>query len=290
MDVSTFLASQPYSPQTNETYSGMLSRLALWMESKALRIEDLTPEILRGYMLPEWSSSYRYLLVASLRSYLRWAGPSDHPILKMRERRTQSMPGRTLSSAEASRLIAFLYQHRTRRSYRRSLAMVMLAYEGGLRASELCNITLHELDLERRLVYVRRKGGRQITSCRFRPPVAMAIRQWLRDREAMAPGCDRLFVTDEGTPMDRGSWRLICRRLAGVAGIDHFSPHSLRRAAACRLSEAGASDDLIMSSMGWSDPGVMRLYTRLASLDAIEDLLPSASLALPADFMAEMGA
>jgi integrase/recombinase XerD len=290
MNVERFLAVAGYRPQTTETYRLTLSRISAWLDASSAALSDLTPEQFRTYLKPEWSPSYRYVTLAALKSYLRWDGQDAHPVLTMRERRVQSMPGRTIGRAEASALIAFLYQHRGRKTYRRTLAMLLLAYEGGLRASEVCGLTMHDLDLDRRVVLVRRKGGKKITPINFRIPVALALGAWLVDRATLPQGEQFLFLTDEGHKMSRDAWRLICLRLAKSAGLNHFSPHSLRRGAACRSYEAGMSSEQVREKYGWSDDATMRLYLRLAEVEVDESVLPSASIELPTDFMATMGA
>jgi integrase len=52
--------------------------------------------------------------------------------------------------------------------------------------------------------------------------------------------------------------------LARAAGV-RKSAHGLRKAAASRVAEAGASEAQLMALFGWTDPAMARLYTRAAN-------------------------
>jgi integrase len=58
-----------------------------------------------------------------------------------------------------------------------------------------------------------------------------------------------------------GNWM---HDLARAAGIDK-SAHGLRKAAAARVAEAGASEAQLMALFGWTDPAMARLYTKKAN-------------------------
>lgn len=58
-----------------------------------------------------------------------------------------------------------------------------------------------------------------------------------------------------------GNWM---HDLARAAGIKK-SAHGLRKAAASRVAEAGASEAQLMALFGWTDPAMARLYTKAAN-------------------------
>lgn len=58
-----------------------------------------------------------------------------------------------------------------------------------------------------------------------------------------------------------GNWFRDCCR---EAGLPECSPHGLRKAAAVRCAEAGATEHELMAMFGWDDPAMARVYTRMA--------------------------
>jgi integrase len=191
---------------------------------------------------------------------------------------------RTVTKEDIRRVVDYLWEHRSRRSYLRSLAMTLLSWEGGLRATECCELTLGALDLDNCTATVRRKGGRKITTILFGIPTAATIAAYLKVRPQV-PGETHVFLSSEGRPMTRVSWRLCLLRLARAAGIEHFSPHALRRGGSVEMMLNGCPDEVIMRLYGWSDSALLSRYTMAARMDRARQWLPTVGLELPAGFM-----
>jgi site-specific recombinase XerD len=292
MNVQAFLSEQSYSPQTVSTYGLVLSRFAEWLGDSPLG--TFSAQDFDRYTAGRgWSRNYVYLQQSALRAYCRWALESGElaerpPFMSKKVlRRGMSRGLRALTLAEIKQLTDFLLAHRGRRSYRRSLAMLLVSYDAGLRASEVCSLTMVDLDLDTRRVQVLRKRS-QVTINSFGELTRWAIRQWLGDRAALANGHPHLFLTDEGLPLNRQGWRLICLRLARSAGVKHFGPHAIRRATAVSYREQAAPTLDVCRAMGWHGTGGTALYehySQLFCVDPLERFMPSASLPLPAELV-----
>ncbi|MBD3160953.1 MAG: tyrosine-type recombinase/integrase, partial [Candidatus Eisenbacteria bacterium] len=114
----------------------------------------------------------------------------------------------------------------------RDRAMLEVAYGAGLRASELVGLGVESIDLERRLVRVVGKGGRE----RIVPlgvPACESVRRYLDRGRAPLRGRKRsgaLFLNRRGDALSRmGFFRVLRKRGAG-AGLDprRLHPHLLR--------------------------------------------------------------
>jgi len=287
VNAEAFLSERSYSLQTTETYRLILSRFSDWLTSESIPLDKLTAQDFdrltgkRG-----WSSAYIYVQQAAIRAYIRWAlergdlGERPPFLNKKAIRRSPSMNLRALSLSEIRQLVDFLMAHRTRKTYRRTLAMMLISYDCGLRASEVCGLTMANLPPEGGRVIVKRKRG-GVTVNGFGPLTQNALGVYLADRELVSPNGGHVFLTDEGKPMDRNSWRLICLRLAEAADVEHFSPHALRRGTAISYREQGAPVADVLQRMGWNGPGGMALYQHYSQLfagDPLEAYTPSAGL------------
>jgi integrase/recombinase XerD len=211
-------------------------------------------------------SSARQL--SGLRGFFRFlvrerAIPEDPTTLIDRPRLGRRLP-RVLSLEEVERLLA-APDLDTDRGLLHG-AMLQLMYSSGLRVSELCGLSLRDLDLERGLVRASGKGGKR----RLVPvgEVALAVvTRYLHDARPRhaAEGEVVLFVSPRGGSFSReGFWRVV-RRYAVSAGIFPVpSPHRLRHSFATHLLRGGADLRAVQAMLGHADLGTTEIYTHVA--------------------------
>jgi integrase/recombinase XerD len=162
--------------------------------------------------------------------------------------------------------------------------MFRLSIETGLRSSELCNLKISELDFTNKVIVTRRKGGKRKPAFFGNPDIQALVKDWLEKRKGIAKsGIRELFVNIEGRhkglPVKPDRRRIICRRLAIKAGIEHFSPHSLRRSFACIATQLGGPTHVIMKAGGWNDLNQVKRYTKNSGVEEFGNYSPSIALA-----------
>jgi len=179
---------------------------------------------------------------------------------------------------------------------RRDRAILELFYASGLRLSELCDIDLEDVNLGRRTVRVRGKGGKE-RMVPFNTATAAAIRAMLEDREALEAGRsqfavrpstkarggpsavegrtsklttgkarrrDPLFLNLRGGRLTTRSVDRIVRQSARTASIPQgISPHALRHTFATHLLRAGADLRAIQELLGHAQLSTTQRYTHL---------------------------
>lgn len=106
----------------------------------------------------------------------------------------------------------------------REFAMVLLAYKHGMRASEICNLRVNDVDLRNGNVVVERLKGslrttQALTEHRGEPLLneVKALRDWLRKRPN--DGSDFLFTSQKGGRLDRSQFFRLFRAAAAAAGL-----------------------------------------------------------------------
>ncbi len=120
----------------------------------------------------------------------------------------------------------------------RDWAMVLLAYRHGLRASEVCDLKLTDVDLRAGSVSNwRLKGSLHTVQPLYRhkgQPLldeVTALRAWMREREP--DGSDYLFLSQKGGRLHRSQFFRIFQACAEDAGLPpkkrhpHWMKHSL---------------------------------------------------------------
>ena len=182
-----------------------------------------------------------------------WRGP----------RRTRRLPG-VLRVAEIERLMSS--PDVTTPLGQRDRALLELAYAAGLRASELCGLSLEALDLALALVRVLGKGSKErlVPVGRAALDAVRAYKTDGRVRLVRGRQVPTLFVNSRGTPLSRmGFWKIL-RRHTTAAGIrTHTSPHTLRHSFATHLLEGGADLRVVQELLGHADIGTTQIYTQV---------------------------
>lgn len=173
----------------------------------------------------------------------------------------QNLPT-VLSREEMERLLA-LPDMETKHG-QRERCMLELLYAAGLRVSELCSLTLGDLDLQTGLVRIFGKGAKE----RLVPLHDLAVRllgNYVRHwRPLFHPVGNHLFVSRLGHSLSRQFiWKRV-KTLALEAGIRRpISPHTFRHSFATHLLEGGADLRAVQTLLGHTDISATEIYTHV---------------------------
>jgi integrase/recombinase XerD len=115
----------------------------------------------------------------------------------------------------------------TRPTALRDRAIILLLLDTGMRASELCELTLQAVDLKNRRTRVFGKGSKE-RILRFSPTTGRALWRYINQDRQDVPANAPLFITRGGTPYNRGALRLLTKRLGERAGVPDCHPHRFR--------------------------------------------------------------
>lgn len=139
----------------------------------------------------------------------------------------------------------------------RAWAMILVAYKHGMRASEVCNLRLDDLDMKNGSIVVERLKGslrttQAVTEHRGEPLLneVKALREWLGQRRE--DGSDFLFVSQKGGRLDRSQFFRLFRSIASDAGLppEKRHPHALKHSIASHLVSANVNLALVKTQLG----------------------------------------
>jgi site-specific recombinase XerD len=139
----------------------------------------------------------------------------------------------------------------------RDWCMILLAYSHGLRASEVCNLHLDDVNFKDRSVTIARLKGSMRTvqplyEHRGQPLLdeVRALREWLRERREDGSGF--LFLSQKGARLDRSQFFRIFQAVAESAGLpaEKRHPHCLKHALASHLVAGNVNLALIKQALG----------------------------------------
>ena len=134
----------------------------------------------------------------------------------------------------------------------------------GLRVSELCNLDVLDLDLQRGLVRVFGKGAKE-RLVPLHDAMQQMLATYLKDwRPAFSPTGGQLFVNRSGRALSRQYvWKMV-KNYALQAGIRRaISPHTFRHSFATHLLEGGADLRSVQLLLGHADISATEIYTHV---------------------------
>jgi integrase/recombinase XerD len=215
--------------------------------------------------------------VATLKAffgYLERDGAIDStPFRKMevRIKETRRVP-RTIPLTEVERLFQYLYAQRSAGpesgvegfTLLRDTAVVEAIFATGARVSEICHLSLDDVDLDDGWMRILGKGGRERVVQICDAGVMAALDAYRATRDVVAPRDAYFFLNRYGRRLSEQSVRSLLQRHASRAGVDGpVRPHLLRHSVATLLLEEGVDIRHIQHLLGHSSIATTQIYTHV---------------------------
>jgi integrase/recombinase XerD len=145
----------------------------------------------------------------------------------------------------------------------RDVALFELLFSSGMRVSEISNLRVATVDLERSAVLIRGKGNKE----RFIPICDREVRSALVAYVANLPKSreeDAYFFANRfGRRLSEQSIRMALKRHAKAAGLEKITPHMFRHTVATMLLEQGVDLRFIQSFLGHSSIVTTTIYAHV---------------------------
>lgn len=148
----------------------------------------------------------------------------------------------------------------------RDRAIVLLLLDTGIRASELCELELRQVDLRNRQVVVFGKGSKE-RMLPIGPRTAAALGRYILEKRADARVNERLFLSVGGEELTRNGLLRIIYRLGEAAGVQDAHPHRFRHTMAIEYLRNGGNERTLQEVLGHESLEMLRTYTRIALAD-----------------------
>jgi integrase/recombinase XerC len=268
------------APLTCSAYERDVGTCVAFLEREGLvTVGEVRPPHLRRFLADESvrrpAPSSQARTVAALKGFFRFLEENEQierdPARVLRTPKKREALPDVLDRRELARLLeatrrddVWKRKHVGKRE-RDRLLLALFAY-AGLRRSELLGLDWQDVDLERRLLRVRRaKGGRQRT-VPIHPALEPLFIDYLRIRsEDSEPA---LFVGVQGKRLSQTILTQTFLRYARAAGVTErkcVTPHTLRHVFASELLRAGANLRQIQELLGHKHLDSTQRYTRVTA-------------------------
>ncbi|MEZ0396843.1 MAG: tyrosine-type recombinase/integrase [Anaerolineales bacterium] len=274
-----------YSPQTVEQYQWALSMLIQFVD-KPLRQVDA--DDLRRFMAsvqenPRLSRTSVFHVWKAIRAFYKWTsseGLSDRPDKLLTKPRYAYREIQPFSEVEIKALLKAIDRTAPSQGRRkpftmprvtahRDRAIVMLLLDTGIRASELCRLTVKDLDLQAGTIAVRPHLSGIKSHSRIIPVGNVTKKnlwRYLASRNTEYKG-DELFFSREGYPLNRDSLRRLLVRLGKRAGVPNVHPHRFRHTFAIQYLRNGGDVFTLQRILGHTTLSMVQHYLALADVD-----------------------
>lgn len=238
--IEAFLAAQKVSKKTVLNYHIGLSALWTWAVNDGIVSEHVVQKVARPR--PEKRSIVPYS-EDDVRAML---DSLTHSKVYARPRKGQSQ--HSLPQAERNR------------------AIILLLLDTGIRATELCDLSIHQVDLQNRRITVFGKGSKERT-IPISHRTSQTIWRYLKTDRQEDYISERLFTTLNGRPMDRDRLLKSIRSIAKRAGIKRANVHRFRHTFAINYLRNGGDPFSLQISLGHSTMEMVKNYLALAQAD-----------------------
>ncbi len=245
-----------FSPGTIKVYVFAVAKFARHFGRSP---ETLSGEDIRAYILHLLDRGLSRSSCVVVRNALRHLytdtlGRPDCLQAVPRPKRERRLPV-VLSRQEVQRLFATVTNLKQK-------ALFMVAYDAGLRLSELRNLRIDDIDSQRMVIYIRQGKGKKDRYARLTPGLLKLLREyWLeyRPQSWLFPGASpdkRYNIATPGHLLKK-----VCRK-AGIS--KRVSMHTLRHSFATHLLEGGTNLRVIQQMLGHEKIQTTCLYTHIS--------------------------
>ncbi len=274
------------SPHTKRGYTLIFDRLHAFL-GENVQIEAITPDDLRRFLdhvqamhaLSPKSMANTWIALSSLWSWAEKELKIPHALRgrveRPRYRRAPVLPydrHEVLALVSATAEAAGWNTVRGRRiraarpTALRDRAIVLTLVDTGLRAQELCDLTVGDYDAHRAQLHVRRGKGRKARYVYLGQAAHKAIWKYLAGRPN-TPRSEPLFTTRTGAPLDRDALRRMIERCAARAGVPRPSVHRFRHTFAVNFLRNGGNVLELQAILGHERFDTITIYVSLAQVD-----------------------
>jgi integrase len=165
---------------------------------------------------------------------------------------------RYLTEREVERLINAA---KSNRHGHRDATMILVAYRHGMRASEVCSLEWHQIELDQGRLHVRRTKRGTPSVHPIRGDEIRALRKLRRENPTEA----HVFVSERGGPISPMGFHHLVARLGKVAKMPFaVHPHMLRHACGYKLANDGHDTRSLQHYLGHKNIQHTVRYTEMS--------------------------
>lgn len=276
------LGARHLSQNTIDDYTRTLTRFAKFLEDD-YAVADITSQHVESFLASHKNLSNKSLLnyyigLSGLWTWLVNEGiVKTNIVRKIKPPKAQRKEVVPLTEAEVKALMSALNRSRvyvrdgrsvdhSLGSFERNRAILLLMLDTGLRASELCDLKIEDVDNRNNRIFVRQGKGMKERMLPFSPRTGQMIWRYLATRQDTQPS-DPLFVGRLNRPITRTKLAEMFSGIGRRAGVANVHPHRFRHTFAIQYLRNGGNAYTLQAMLGHSTLETVKIYLKLAQID-----------------------
>lgn len=264
--------SQNLAKKTLRFYKMHLENFSHYCEGQAVQtLEQITPDVLRRFLLWLEDTGHNaggvngYYRV--LRVFLYWYEQENEPDNWRNPIRKVKPPkvGKEILEPVTIETVSAMLDTCGADFYgMRDKALILFLLDTGARASEVCSLTLQDVNAITGEVIIRHGKGDKARKVFLGSKSRKALRSYLRTRTDTDAA---LFVSRTREPFTYYGLKQAIERRGILAKVEPPAPHSFRRAFAINCLRAGMNIYSLKELMGHEDLQVLQRYLKVTDID-----------------------
>jgi len=265
-----------YSEKTSEAYLNDLKDFRNFLSREDFGSLTTVSRRIAKFYISDLSSRYNPSSIgrkiSTLRSFYHFLIEEElmetHPFLEVKPpKRKKKLPG-FVYEEELEALFQSIDQSSAKGQ--RDYLLLHVLYDSGLRVSELCDMRTKDIDMEKRLLFVRGKGNKD----RLVPlgtPLIEQLRTYListRKNLMKKEKHNYVFTNLRGGPITtRGVHHILNSIIKEAGSQTQLTPHTLRHTFASHLLSKGADLRSVQEMLGHAHISSTQIYTSISNED-----------------------
>jgi len=245
-------------------------RASFKSRTRTLNLQKITAKALLDFVLRPnqgWCSATVQSMAASLRSFCRFLCGSGRTHCDLSRAIPAVCSSRdhfptALSHRELDQLLGAC--RNTRPTEKRESAVLLCLARLGLRAGEVAQLRLEDLDWRSSTLRLFATKGRRERRLPFSSEVGRALARYLKDGRPRTTARNVFVSLSTGQPLSADAISAIAGRAFKRAGIGgRRGAHRLRHTVACHLVQRGASLKAVADLLGHGDLATTQIYAKV---------------------------
>ncbi|SHI79826.1 Site-specific recombinase XerD [Mesonia phycicola] len=256
----SYLRGKRYSESTVKTYYHFILMLVAFTEKPITKLTYRDYEIFLEEVIAKgnYSISSHRQCVSAIKHFseLFLNEPLEKDLNLLRPKKDRKLPS-VLSRNEVIRILQVTKNLKHR-------AILGLIYSSGLRIGELLSLQLHEIDVDRKQLFVNSGKGKKDRTVILAESILPLLFNYIN---TYAP--QKYFIEGQnGGKYSAESIRSFLKKSCKLAGVvKRVTPHTLRHSFATHMLEDGVDLRYIQTLLGHSKPETTMIYTHVTQQD-----------------------
>lgn len=261
-----------YSEKTKENYERDLFRYLEYLKKMQVNYLTIDKKDIIGFLKYldklKYSNKSISRILSALRSFYTFLNDikliENNIFKRIRNPKVEKKLPNYLSMVEIEKILDSIDESSNEGI--RNKCIFEIFYSTGIRVSELCNISLNDLNLSEKTIRIIGKGNKE-RIVYYGRIASLSLEKYLKIRSLFKPQTNEfLFVNRQGNPISRESVEYIIDKILKTSSVARkISPHTLRHTFATHLLDNGADLKSVQEMLGHQNLNTTEIYTHVSN-------------------------